>query len=99
MMAKVHKLKTGSTTIKPHRKLGQAGIDLWQSVLREYHIDDVGGLELLLQACTQLDRAEQLRARIDRDGLIIETAKGPRDNPLLRHELAARCFVTRTLQR
>ena len=34
---------------------------------------------------------------VDRDGDIIRTKAGPRDHPGLKHELAARAFVVRTL--
>ena len=68
--------------------------------MREYEIDDAGGLEMLASACQALDRAERCREAIDDEGEMIRTkAAGPRDHPLLKHELAARSFVVRTLQR
>jgi hypothetical protein len=84
---------------KPARKLGPHGAVLWQSIHAEYAIEDAGGIEMLLQACQALDRAERCRECVDRDGEAIEMASGLKDHPLLKHELAARSFVVRTLQR
>jgi len=84
---------------KPPRKLDPHGSALWAAVHSEYRIEDAGGVELLALAAQSLDRAESCRVRIDKDGELIETAGGPKDHPLLKHELAARAFVARTLQR
>ena len=54
---------------------------------------------MLKLACQSADRAESCRARIAQDGEIVETRLGPKDHPLLKHELGARNFTTRTLQR
>jgi hypothetical protein len=89
----------GQTGGKPIRKLGKHGANLWRSIRDEFEINDAGGLEMLSLACQQLDRAERCRETIDRDGEMIRGKNGPREHPLLRHELAARAFVTRTLQR
>src|SRR5262249_17959867 len=83
----------------PPRKLGEAGGSLWNRVQSEYLIQDVGGVELLLQACLAADRAEELAAIIDTDGARIMSKSGPKDHPCLKHELAARSFIVRTLQR
>ena len=61
---------TGS---QPSRTLGKAGATLWSEVMTEYDLQDSGGLEMLLQACAALDRAENLRLEIDRDGEVIRT--------------------------
>jgi hypothetical protein len=98
MPTKLHVIE-GRTGNKPIRKLGKPGTGLWRSVVDEYDISDAGGLEMLSLACQQLDRAEACRAAIDRDGEMIRGKNGMREHPLLRHELAARAFVTRTLQR
>jgi hypothetical protein len=39
------------------------------------------------------------RDAIDRDGELIRGKAGAKEHPLLKHELAARAFVCRTLQR
>jgi hypothetical protein len=89
----------GQPREKPTRKLGKHGAVLWRNILDEFDIHDAGGLEMLALACQQLDRAEDCRETIDRDGALIRSKNGPREHPLLRHELAARAFVARTLQR
>jgi hypothetical protein len=67
--------------------------------MSEYNILDIGGLELLAEACAARDRVEALREAIDRDGVAIKTRNGLRGNPLLRDELANRSFIVRTLER
>jgi hypothetical protein len=54
---------------------------------------------MLCQACQSLDRAEGLREDINRDGAVLVSRGQIRDNPCLKHELAARAFVVRTLSR
>ena len=65
----------------------------------EYRIDDIGGVEMLMQACSGLDRAESLAERIAADGDVVLTRSGPKVHPAVREELAARAFVVRTLQK
>jgi hypothetical protein len=60
---------------------------------------DAGGIEMLAQACQALDRAEALREEIDQDGAVIRVRGTIRDHPALKHELANRAFVVRTLAR
>ncbi len=98
------KLKLVHTKAKgagsPPRRLGKYGTALWRSVQAAYQIQDVGGIELLCQACQAADRAEALREQIDASGELIKLKGGTlRDNPLLKHELACRSFVVRTLAR
>jgi hypothetical protein len=83
----------------PPRKLGAAGESLWFRVQSEYRIDDIGGVELLMQICLAQDRAEDLAAIIDADGARVMTKAGPKAHPCLRDELAARAFICRQLQR
>jgi hypothetical protein len=93
---------TGSSVVDQEptpTDLGPDGTRLWDRVQREYRVNDCGGVELLTQACRALDRAERCRAQIDTEGETIMTKGGLRDHPLLRHELAARAFVARTLSR
>src|SRR5262245_13335863 len=52
----------------PPEMLGQAGADLWRRVTQAYRIDDVGGQQLLFEACAAADRVAALRQRIDEDG-------------------------------
>jgi len=83
----------------PPRKLGSAGEVLWNRIQADYQIEDVGGVELLMQACEAADRTQTLAAIIDADGARIITKAGPNDHPCLKHELAARAFLVRTLTR
>jgi hypothetical protein len=92
-------VESNATGIQPPRPLGAHGMKLWQRVLAEYQIDDVGGIELLAQACQSLDRAEALAARIAQDGEVIYVKAGPRAHPAIKDELACRAFICRTLQR
>jgi hypothetical protein len=94
------KLVTSTASIPaPMRTLGRYGRALWDKVMIEYEFSDIGGLEMLAQACQALDRAENLRLEIDRDGEVIRTRSGVKDHPALKHELANRAFVVRTLSR
>jgi hypothetical protein len=92
-------VESASTYPKPPRKLGAHGADLWRNVQREYEIKDIGGIELLVQCCLAVDRAEACRAIIDSDGESMKVKGEPRAHPLLRDELANRAFVTRCLAR
>jgi hypothetical protein len=67
--------------------------------MREYRIEDAGGIELLCQACAALDRAEALAAAIAEDGAVVHTRSGPKSHPSCRDELQNRAFVVRTLER
>ena len=88
-----------STEISPPRELGRHGMALWRSVQHAYRIDDVGGIELLAQACAAADRVEALAERISADGEVVNTRAGPKAHPALRDELAGRAFIVRTLER
>jgi hypothetical protein len=101
-MAKKPKLTLvapASTGQRPPRSLGRHGLKLWNAVTTAYHVEDVGGIELLAQACAAADRAEALAAIIDEDGEAIKGKNGLRAHPCLKDELAARSFVVRTLAR
>lgn len=91
---------TGSSSANdPPRPLGQHGAALWQAIVSSYDVRDEAGRELLCGACQALDRAEALREQIDRDGEILRTKTGLRDHPGLKHEVACRSLVTRSLAR
>ena len=74
-------------------------MSLWNAVMTDYRIMDVGGVELLAQICAAQDRLEELAACIARDGAVVYTRLGPKAHPALRQELAARAFICRTLER
>ncbi len=102
-MAKKPKLTLVNATppdlTAPPANLGEAGASLWRAVMAEYQIGDTGGLALLGQACAAVDRLAEYAEIIKRDGMLVHTARGPKEHPLLRHELSARSFVCRTLTR
>jgi hypothetical protein len=84
---------------EPPGKLGPVGENLWKRVQSEYAIGDVGGVELLFQACQGVDRADELRCIIDQDGARIMGKDGPRAHPLLREETNLRQFIVNTLRK
>jgi hypothetical protein len=89
-----------TTVIRPPRKLGQHGQRLWDAVQAEFAVSDVGGIEILCQACQALDRAEGLAEAIARDGPVVYSRAGvPKTHPAVREETALRAFITRTLER
>ena len=74
------------------------GATLWARIAEEYDISDSGGQTLLAMVCEAMDRVQSLRQQIDAEGEFVTDAKGNRrDNPLLRHELAGRSFIAKTL--
>jgi Phage terminase, small subunit len=83
----------------PPWKLGAVGLSLWSDITASYEFGDRASYETLAQACAAADRAERCREQIDADGEVIRTKAGPRDHPLLKHEITARSFVVRTLAR
>jgi hypothetical protein len=87
----------GLTLPEPPIKLGLVGMSLWRDVLVAYEFSDRASYETLAQACSAADRAAEMAEQIDRDGVAIRTKTGLRDHPLLKHELAARAFVVRSL--
>jgi len=45
---------------------------MWDKLMREYHIDDAGGLALLEAACVSYQRAEDARVLVRREGLVVK---------------------------
>src|SRR4051812_45227730 len=83
--------------LDPPAALGETGADLWRRVTEAYRIDDVGGQQLLFEACSAADRVSALRQRIDADGEILTIRGVPREHPGLRAELGGRAFIVKTL--
>lgn len=83
---------------KPPRPLGEAGCSLWARVTGAYDISDVGGREILFQACAAADTAEELSALIAADGARFLTKQGPKAHPCLKDRLAARAFVVKAIR-
>ena len=78
----------------PPRKLGPHGMGLWNRVVGVYRIEDVGGIELLAQACAGEDRAEMLAEAIERDGAVVYSRSGvPRTHPAIKNKITCRAFA------
>jgi hypothetical protein len=75
------------------------GSKLWGAIMAEYVIDDCASLEVLKQCCFAADMAARCRKQLDESGLILHGKAGARENPMIRHELNYRSFITRSLQR
>jgi hypothetical protein len=89
-----------SNTPMPPSKLGAVGLSLWNDITGSYEFADRASFEMLFQACAAADRAAQLRALIDEQGEVLALRNGLlRDHPALKHEIACRSFVVRTLAR
>jgi hypothetical protein len=90
----------GAGTLEPPVSLGPAGAAFWRETQATYHIDDVGGRELLFQICSAKDRIASIAEEIARDGTVIRSRTGvPRSHPAMRDELANRSFVAKGLER
>jgi hypothetical protein len=89
----------GAKVPTPPGKLAVTGMSLWKDITAAYQFEDRASYEALFQACCAADRAEACRKQIDEDGECIRSGKIIRDHPLLKHEIAARAFVVRTLGR
>jgi hypothetical protein len=83
----------------PARPLGTYGTALWNQVMSEYRIDDIGGRQMLTEACAELDRAESLAEIIAREGEMITTRFTKKIHPAVKAELDCRAFVCRVLER
>ena len=67
---------------------------LWNRVVGVYRIEDVGGIELLAQACAGEDRAEMLAEAIERDGAVVYSRSDvPRTHPAIKDEITCRAFA------
>lgn len=91
--------QTDADPLAPPATLGKAGREQWNTIQSEYGITDSGGLALLAQACAAIDEIAECAEIVARDGHMIRGKSGVKEHPLLRHSLALRAFVCRTLQR
>jgi hypothetical protein len=55
-----------------------AGKALWQSIQREYRVQDAAGLAVLEQALRSWERAEAARRQLDREGITFKDRWGQR---------------------
>ncbi|WP_371738621.1 P27 family phage terminase small subunit [Alcanivorax quisquiliarum] len=80
-----------ATKITPPKSLGTDGRKLWAELRREYEITDAGSLAILRSMCESVDRLNQCREAVARDGLVVAGSGGqPRPHPLLQVEAEAR---------
>jgi len=91
--------ETRPTVLAPPETLGKTGGTLWKTIMGEYDIRDSGGREMLRQICEAADHVDEFSKIIADDGAVVRTKYGPKDHPLIKHELAARSFVVRSLHR
>jgi hypothetical protein len=84
---------------EPPGELGAVGLSLWRDIVANYEFSDRASYETLFQASCAADRAAKLRAQIDADGEVLWIKGVVRDHPALKHEIANRSFVVRTLAR
>lgn len=88
-----------ATGLQPPLPLRPPGMALWRAVTDNYEFADPASLHVLVLACQALDRAENCRALIDRDGEIIEDMRtgSVRSHPLIRDETQSRALSARLL--
>jgi hypothetical protein len=88
------------TGLPPPAHLGPVGRDLWSEIVEAYQFEDRASYETLGQACAAADRAAACARQIAEDGEVVRMkGGGVKDHPLLKHELANRSFVVRSLAR
>lgn len=92
-------VKETSNTSGAPPTLGKAGAAMWTTLMRDYEISNSAGKELLLQACCAKDRIAEIGVIVEREGCLVPTKQGLKENPLLKIELSLQAFVVRTLMR
>jgi hypothetical protein len=84
----------------PPSTLGKPGATLWSSIAAQFDLSDPLIVAELTTVCEAQDRLCELKAKIDAEGLLIETKRGElRENPLIKSEVQLRSFVARALAR
>jgi P27 family predicted phage terminase small subunit len=74
------------------------GRSLWDAIQAEYGIADRTGVELLAQACEELDQIEGLTEEISRDGQVIRGRNGPKAHPAIRDVRQGRAVLAKLLR-
>jgi hypothetical protein len=85
--------------LAPPASLGEAGRTFWEDINRDYVIEESAGRQTVLRICQTVDTLVSYDEQIERDGPTIRTANGLKEHPLLKHQLAARSFIVRSLHR
>jgi hypothetical protein len=97
MAPKLSVVRPPTTGSQPPGKLGKAGMKLWREMQR--HVEDYAGQQMLYEACSAVDLAEELTAQINRDGTLIQIRGGYRTHPNVREVIQARALICRILGR
>lgn len=84
-----------STTRAP-AGLKAPGKRLWASVLADFEVSEAEAAQLA-EACFVRDRIAQLRAQVDKDGLMIGSSQGPRLHPCIAEIRAQQLALARLL--
>ena len=74
----------------PPKNLSRSAKSIWKDIVSEYELEDAAAQLLLGVALEARDRLVQAQDIIARDGLIVQTPNGPRNNPALTAEKDAR---------
>jgi hypothetical protein len=82
-------------TKNPHH-FGDRGLVFFETQNAKYSFSDSETL-LLIEVCRQLDLLETLRASVAVDGVLVETSRGARPNPLLAEIRALQLALGRLL--
>lgn len=88
-----------SEALVPPEHLSARSSAFWRAVVADYLIEDAPGLELLRRACEAMDRADEARAVLEREGLTFTSRYGElRPHPCVAVERDARVAVARLLR-
>src|SRR4051794_8035610 len=91
--------KTTPTKLKPPKGLSYTARCWWNRLQTGYAITDDGGVAILNEGAWSVERAEQARAAIERDGLVLYDRFGQaRPHPAVAIERDARAAVLRALK-
>jgi phage terminase small subunit len=80
-----------SGPVPPPAHFESEEIELYESIVREFRIDDIGSIELLVVACEAHARCRICRETINREGMTVKDRFGVmQPHPLLKAEASAR---------